>query len=196
MEQDYNTYETLDGENVVPSDIASSSVKETESAVSSDTVETLSLKEINEYLGKNYKDKASALKSIKDTASFVGQRKSDVEKAIDPERFISRDQYETDMFYSKNPEYEQAGIRTMIDSMAKAEGKRPSDVVQSESFKAIFGKVRGYDESQSVKSVLETNPRLTSSRDKFTQAQDAVKSGNKQLAEDLAVRAVMEAYEK
>jgi len=196
MDQDYNTYETLDGENDVPSVNASSSVKETESAVSPDTVETLSLKELNEYLGKSFKDKDSALKSLKDTAAYVGRKKEDVEKAIDPERFISRDQYETDMFYSKNPEYETSGMRTVIDAMAKAEGKRPSDIVQADNFKAIFGKVRGYDENQSMKSVLETNPRLSSSRDKFSQAQEAMKAGNKNQAEELAVRAVMDAYEK
>ena len=196
MDPEFNTYDVLPGENVVPSDIASSDTSMTDSTVSSDTVEQLSLRELNEYLGKSFKDKATAIKSIKDTYSFVGRRQEDAIKTLDPERFISRDQYESDMFYSKNPEYEKSGVRTVIDSLAKAQGKRPSDIVQSDDFKAIFSKVRGYDESQSVRSVLETNPRMAGSRDNFAKAQEAMKSGNKIAAEELAVRAVMEAYQK
>lgn len=192
MEPDNNTYDTLDGGNA-DSDIASSSVKETESTVSTDAASSLSLAEINTALGKNFTNKDAALKSFKDTFSYVGKK---METNVDPNQYISRDQYETDMFYTKNPEYEKAGVRGIIDSMAKSEGKKPSDVVNSDSFKTIFSKVRGYDESQSMKSVLESSPHLASSRDNLSKAREAVKSGDRASAEDLAVKAVMESLKK
>lgn len=192
MEQDNNTYETLDSGNA-DSDIAPVSVEETVSAVPKNTAETLSLAELNEALGKNYKDKESAIKSFKDTFSFVGKK---AEPKIDPNQFISRDQYESDMFYSKNPELNTPEIREIIDAMAKAQGVKPQDVVNKDSFKAVFSKVKGYDESQSMKSVLESNPRLSSSRDSLTQAREEAAKGNTAKAEELAVKAVMDAYAK
>lgn len=192
MEPDNNTYDTLDGGNA-DSDIASSSVKETASAVSPDAANTLSLAEINAALGKNFTNKDAALKSFKDTFSYVGKK---LETTVDPNQYISRDQYETDLFYTKNPEYEQAGVRSIIDSMAKTEGKKPSEIVNMDSFKTIFSKVKGYDENQNSNSVLETSPHLTSSRDKQAKAKEALKEGNKALAEDLAVQAVMDTLNK
>lgn len=189
METENTNPESLDG--TIELDVSSDNG--TVEAVTP-AVEGLSLQELNEYLGKDYKDKGSALKSLKETFSFVG-KKIEAGKGVDMSNFISKDQYDTDMFYSKNTEYNNPDIRTVIDSMAKAEGKRPSEVVNSEAFKNVFGKVKGYDESQSLKSVLESNPRLAGSRDKFTQAQEAMKAGNTQSAEELATRAVMEAYE-
>lgn len=192
MEQDNNTYETLDSGNA-DSDIAPVSVKETVSAVPQNTADTLSLAELNEALGKNYKDKDSALKSFKDTFSFVGKK---VEPKIDPNQFISREQYESDMFYSKNTKLNTPEMREIIDAMAKAQGIKPQDVVNKDSFKAVFSKVEGYDESQSMKSVLESNPRLSSSRDSLTQAREEASKGNTAKAEELAVKAVMDAYAK
>ncbi len=192
MEPDNNTYDTLDGGNA-DSDIASSSVKETASTVSTDNASSLSLAEINAALGKNFTNKDAALKSFKDTFSYVGKK---IETNVDPNQYISRDQYETDMFYTKNPEYEQAGVRSIIDSMAKAEGKKHSEIANSDSFKTIFSKVRGYDESQSMKSVLESSPHLASSRDNLSKARDAVKAGDRASAEDLAVKAVMDSMKK
>lgn len=192
MDQDNNTYETLDGVNA-DSDIATSSVEETVSAVSQNTADALSLTELNALLGKNYPTKEAAMKSVKDTFSFVGKK---VEPKIDPSQFISREQYESDMFYSKNPELNSPEIKEIIDAMAKAQGVKPQDVVNKDSFKAVFSKVKGYDESQNVRSVLESNPRLSSSRDSLTQAREESAKGNSLKAEELAVKAVMDVYMK
>lgn len=192
MDQDNNTYETLDGVSA-DSDIATSSVEETVSAVTPTTADALSLTEINALLGKNYPSKEAAMKSFKDTFSFVGKK---VEPKIDPSQFISREQYENDMFYSKNEDFNKPELKQIIDAMAKAQGVKPQDIVSQETFKAVFSKVKGYDESQSMKSVLETNPRLTSSRDSLTQAREESAKGNTLKAEELAVKAVMEAYAK
>ncbi len=189
MEQEYITPETLGGADLT--DVAASPVKETVSAVTPNTAEALSLDELNSFLGKNYKDKDSALKSLKDTFSYVGKKSEDLTPKIDPNQFISREQYERDMFYSQNPELAKPEIKKLIDAMAKADGVSPKDVVESDTFKAVFSKVKGYDESQSLKTVLESNPRLASTRDSFSQAQEAMKTGNKAVAEELITKAVL-----
>lgn len=192
MDPEYITPETLGGEDA-PSEFASAPVKETVSAVSSpDAADTLSLTELNAMLGKNYPTKDAALKSLKDTFSFVGKRREDIKPEIDPSQFISRDQYETDLFYSKNAKYDTPEARRVIDAIAKAENLKPSDVVQSDTFKSLFSKVEGYEESQSLKSVLETNPRLASTRDNFAKAQDALAAGQKDVAESLIAKAVLD----
>lgn len=190
-EQDFITNEPLPQADAVTNDIAAGDGSATESGVTNP--DTLSLSELNQFLGKNYKDKQTALKSLKDTFRYVGQPK-DTPSNIDTSKFISKEQYETDMFYSQNTEYSKPEVRKVIDSMAKGLGVSPRDVVASEDFKAIFGKVKGYEESQSVKSVLQSNPRLASSRDKLTQASEALKNGDKSTSDALAVKAVMEAY--
>lgn len=191
MDNEYITPEVLVGEDMNP-EFAPSATKETVSAVSPNTADTLTLAELNQALGKNYKDKDSAIKSFKDTFSYVGKKFEDIAPKIDPNQFISREQYEKDMFYSQNPELNKSEIREVIDAMAKAKGLSPKDVVESDTFKAVFSKVKGYDESQSLKSVLETNPRLASTRDSFSQAKEAYKAGKKDEAESLITKAVLE----
>lgn len=190
MGTDNNTSDTLAEENVVIDELVSADGNETVSTVAN---EAISLKELKEILGKDFKDKATALKSVKDTFRYVGQKT--IEPKIDESKFISKEQYEQDMFYSKNPHYDKPEIRTIVDSIAKTQGKHPREVVESDTFKAIFDKVRGYDESQNLKTVLATNPRLVASGDKLNQAAEAIKQGRKETAENLATKAVMEAYD-
>ena len=191
-EQDFITNEPLPQVDTVNNDIATGDGSATESGVTNP--DTLTLSELNQFLGKNYKDKGTALKSLKDTFRYVGQPKAD-NSQLDTSKFISKEQYETDMFYSQNAEYSKPELRKVIDSMAQGMKVSPRDVVNSDEFKSIFGKVKGYEESQSVKSVLQSNPRLAASRDRLTQATEAVRAGDLKTAESLAVKAVMEAYE-
>lgn len=192
MDQEYITPETLGGEDL-NNEFASAPVKETVSAVSQNTADALSLNELNSYLGKNFKDKDTALKALKDTFSYVGRKVEDITPKIDPNQFISREQYEQDMFYSRNAEYATPEVREIIDAMAKAKGLSPKDVVSSDTFKAVFSKVKGYDESQGLRSVLETNPRLASTRDSFTRAAEILQQGgNKDAAEALVAKAVLD----
>lgn len=186
MEEDNNTYEALSGDESI--ELASSDGGETVSDV---TPEAISLDELKQILGKDFKDKASALKSVKDTYRFVGKPK---EPVIDESKFISREQYEQDMFYSKKPEYDQPEIRAILDSMAHAKNIPHRDVAESPEFKAVFEKVRGYDESQKAKTVLATNPRIAASRDVLQKAAEAAQQGRQEAVETLASQAVMEAY--
>lgn len=96
--------------------------------------DAISLAELNNILGKNYSDRETALKAVKETYTFIGKRddharivKEAVQKTgksedeilqlltnsnmpengsqpANPDQFITKDQYLEDMFFSKNPD--------------------------------------------------------------------------------------------
>lgn len=158
---------------------------------------------INETLGRNYKDIDSALKGIKETYDYVGKPKvegktDETSSTVDgDERFTKM---EEDLFYLRNKEYEpyKAVIRKM--------GGNPAEVVGSDEFQTLYEKAKGYDESQSVKSVLHSNPRLGVVKDKMTSAREKLSAADKagdsitqqrivdEASKD-AVSAVLEAFE-
>lgn len=163
----------------------SSNPKET---VSNEVAESLSLKELNDYLGKNYKDKTSAIKSIKDTFSFVG-------KKIEASAPVSHDngdvarqlkEMKTELFYSKHPEYES--FKGAISKM----GENPADVIMMPEFKDIFDRASSFDKIQKTKTVLESNPRIGQIRNKQKEATEALQSRNYEKADSIAVESVIE----
>lgn len=197
--EDNNTYDFLPDETSLPNvDSAGEKEAVSQSANNAQTVDAMSLEDLNKTLGKDFKDKATALKAIRDTFNYVGKKKEDVVKEVkqelDPSSFISRDQYERDMFYSKNTEYDSPDIREVIESMSKAKGISPREVVESESFKKVYGAVKGFNENQKLKTVLETNPRLAGSTSKLSEAKEAFNNGQKETGERLVTEAVMDAY--
>lgn len=146
--------------------------KETVSNVSGDA---MTLAEINAVLGKNFTTKEAALKSWKDTNSYVGMKIEDIEKRVmskvqeaDKTAVLAKELEEIrkERFYDKNPQY--ASLRSVIEKT----GRNPVEVVNEEWFKEISTKVSGYDENQKLKTVLESNPRLSSSRDSLTKARE------------------------
>lgn len=196
---------------------------------------SISLEEINTILGKDFKDADTALKSVKDTFNYVGKAgqlnetmskltnelgmsedgvisalqnlKQPAVPEVDPSKFISKEQYDTDMFYKDRTDLEP--YRGVLDALAFKEGKTLGEVAESDTFKAIYEKASGFDEIQSKRSVLETNPRLNSASDKITNAQDALQESRKaaqagdtvgahanaQAAKRSAVSAVREAFD-
>lgn len=172
-----------------------SSVSEVTDSQAQTDPNKMSLDELNGFLGKSYPSKEAALKSIKDTFSYVGKKKEDVAKEISPDKFITKEQYENDMFYAKNQQYNNDNIREVIDAMAKSKGITIQEVVNSDSFKNIFTSVQGYNENQKLKSVLETNPRLNATKSAFTEAHKAAQAGKSDVAESLITKAVMDAFE-
>lgn len=167
--------------------------------------EAMTLSELNQFLGKNFTDKATALKALKDTFSYVGKKKEDIESEVKAK--IAGDNSKTDAlareleemrkerFYDKNPQYAEPSVRKLIERI----GGNPSEVVNSEEFKTIFTKVADYDKSQNLRTVLESNPRLASSRDSFSKARDILSksqnlSADKAIVDELATNAVMDAY--
>lgn len=177
-----------------PTNVASADSQVTDSQAQTDP-NKMDLNELNSFLGKSYPSKEAALKSIKDTFSYVGKKKEDVAKEISPDKFITKEQYENDMFYAKNQQYNNDNIREVIDAMAKSKGITIQEVVNSDSFKNIFTSVQGYNENQKLKSVLETNPRLNATKSAYTEAHKAAQAGKTDVAESLITKTVMDAFE-
>jgi hypothetical protein len=161
---------------------------------------TITLEELNTLTGKQFPTKEAALKSIKDTASYVGMKVEDVEKRVLAKAQESNKtdalalELETmrkERFFDKNPQYADENTRKIIERL----GGNPVDVVASPEFKSVFEKVQGYDETQKLKTVLDSNPRLASSRDNLTKARELKAQGatTDQISQ-LAVNAVKDAY--
>jgi hypothetical protein len=159
------------------------------------SVEALTLDELNAFTGKNFPTKESALKSIKDTYKAVVQRPQVPQSVpqIDPNQYVSRSEFEQASFYANNPDYKTHS--ELISALAAQSGKPLHEVVQMDSFKTVFEKVKAADAIEQSKSVLHTNPRLGHVTDKITQAREAIKSGDVHTARTSAVSAVLGAYE-
>ena len=119
-------------------------------ATDSDTVSTdsLSLAEINEITGRNYKDKASALKSIREMQSQAGKA-ADLEGKVkaaqaDPETSDERlaalqeqlTQTQLEVFYSQNPDVN----RELAETIAKANGIDIKEAVNTDLYKNTVAK--------------------------------------------------------
>lgn len=158
------------------------------------SVDALTLDELNAYTGKTFPTKESALKSIKDTyKAVVAPRAPAQVPQVDPNQFVSRSEFEEATFYASNPDYKAHS--ELIAALAAKSGKPLSEVVQSDSFKSMFEKVKAADAIEASKSVLHTNPRLGHVTDKITQAREAIKTGDVAAAKASAVSAVLGAYE-
>lgn len=123
-------------------------------SVATDNANSLSLDEINAATGMNYKDRDSALKSIKDMKSQAGKA-ADLEgkiKAAQADPDTSDDavqalqeqlnslsqqlnQAQTDNFFSSNDEY--SANRELIEKLARADGVSPAEVVESDMYKSV-----------------------------------------------------------
>lgn len=180
-----------DVEEAVEEDVAEET-QETQTETSEDAL----LQRINKELGKNFKSLDTALKSWKDTTSYVGKKKEDIvkEETKKPNGdFISREEFLTEIFYRDNAEL--AEHRDLIDSVAKAKGITPREAVLDDSLKGTLEKVKGYDQVNKSKSVLKSNPRLASASDKMKKASEMKYDPRKRdELESTVTRAVLEAY--
>lgn len=154
--------------------------------------ESMTLSELNGFLGKNFKDKATALSSLKETFSYVGKRKEDILKEAGVYNEATTKEIreiKENLFYKDNPDL--TPYRGAISKM----GSNPEEVVNTPEFKQIFEKAIGNDKDQKLKSVLVSNPRIAASKDNLTKAREAMESGNRELAEKNAVAAVLATLE-
>lgn len=167
-------------------------------APSPQVVDALSLAELNQLLGRQFKDRDAALKSIQDTYKFATTRVNDIAGKMDEttkgELKRLNDTVETqnrEMFYIQNPQY--APHRKLIDSL----GKNPGEVVTSDTFKETFVKLEEHGKTVKLRTVLESNPRLAASRDSMSKAIDLKKANNGFVTEEvesLVTGAVLDAY--
>lgn len=117
---------------------------------------------LSETLGKDFKDDETALKSVKDTFSYVGKQRDQVKTEVKEELKIDEvvanvakqnKELSSELFYMKNKEFDSPEVRDMIGSM----GNDPKEVVQSDAFKKIFDKVKGFEKAQEGANVLKSN---------------------------------------
>lgn len=169
-----------------------------EPAVGNESVAEMSLAELNEALGKEYPDKETALKSIKDTFSYTGKRKEDIinefKKTTNENELANKvssleGMLKESNFYAEHPEY-----KPYKDLVAKFGS--PEEAIKDEGFQKTFKKLSAFDEAEKTKSVLHSNPKLGKITDKMTEAKTALAAGDRNKAGESAVAAVLEAYEK
>jgi len=155
----------------------------------------LTLEEINNLTGRNYKDVETARKGLTETYKFVGKAgkyESEVKKlqeiVEEKDKLLGSEltQVKETLFYTQNPEY--APYKDIIASM----GKDAAKVVESETFKKVFEAVSQADKAKKSKSVLETNPRIGEAKTKIDEAKALVDKGRHSDARDIAVQAVLE----
>jgi len=193
MEEENITSETLSEDLDVESADGDEAVENVTPKEGSSIAQTLS-----DVLGKEFKDDDSALKAVKDTFSYVGKKEEAIRKEV-AEELTAKQAVDAvsgevkalskELFYSKNPQYEP--MRKVIEKM----GANPSEVVATEEFKTVFDKVKGYEDLQATKNVLESNPRIGQARNRIADAKEAAQKGNFDAAEKSAVAAVVEAYD-
>lgn len=154
------------------------------------------LVKLNEELGTNYATPQKALEGLKNLKSFVGSKVETVkEKVLDEGKFITKEQYEQDLFYSRNADL--APYRDLINARADVLKTTPANVVESDPvIKSTLEKLRGYDDTEKAKSVLMSNPRLGQVTDALEVARAAADKGDFNVANDNAVKAVMDAFGK
>ncbi len=167
----------------------------------------MTLEELNGALGKQFPDRETAIKSIKDTFSYVGKKVEDIEKEVIAK--VQNNEAVTkltsemanlrkDMFYKDNPQYADPDVRKIIEGL----GANPAEIVQSEPFKNIFTKVQGFNETAKLKTVLESNPRLAVSKDNLSKAAELFRTSStdkgqtRDQAESLIAGAVRATYQK
>lgn len=122
--------------------------------------DTLSLAEINSTLGKDFKDKATALKSLRDTQSYVGKKIDAVTPApvVDNTLKSEVDSLKKQVFYASHPELK--GHETMLEAL----GSNPAEAYQSDAFKSYLEKAKVADEVANQKSVVSSNSRLSQTK--------------------------------
>lgn len=152
----------------------------------------MTLEQLNATLGKQFKDIPTALASLAELNSFVGKRKEDflAEAGIGNEKFAQElKELKENQFYTQNPELKD--YRSLISKL----GSNPEEVIASAEFQQIFSKAKGYDETVKLKTVLESNSRLSASKDHLSKAKESMEAGKTAEAEVNALNAVKEAYE-
>lgn len=142
--------------------------------------DAISLAALNQLLGKEFKDTATAMQSLKDTQSFVGRRlEAVVQQPTDVASKSDVQALQNQLFYATNPQYKD--YADLIASM----GGNPAEVVQKDTFKTVFEKVKAADEVTGTQSVVSSNARLAQTKS-VTDEAIAVANSRGNTVEDVA----------
>jgi len=174
--------------------LSTDATSNTSSQQQKETVAALSLEELNKLTGKNFTTKDSALKAISDTFSYVGKKKETVAEELKTTgEYISKSELDTEFFYKENKE--ASANRKIIDAFATANKISARQAAESPELSSLLQKAKGYDDSQSVKSVIETNPRLASVKSGTDTVKTMVTNGNRDAAALEAAKILRESLE-
>lgn len=124
--------------------------------------DNLTLAELNELLGKQYKDKATALKSLKDMNSMAG-RAADQSGKKDVELAKRLEALEIENFYARNPEHE--ANREILEAFAVQHNISVKEAAELDVYKKFAKK----GTSDQKRTVMDSKPRtqpVSSDRDK------------------------------
>lgn len=189
----------MENENITPETLPETGSPESDSqgAVGSEgsgdaKVGAMTLTELNSLLGKNFSDKETALKSIKDTFSYVGKKTDTVKEDLSKSGYMTKEQFENELFFRDNPEHSKN--KDVLEALAKAKGVTLREASQNESYKQLHENSANFEKGQSLKSTLEPNPRLASAVGRGQKVAESMKSGQKDIARTEAAKAVIEAF--
>ena len=172
MEQEQNT--PTEDTQVDESQLNSAAGDEAETVATGNT-DALSLAEINELTGMSYKDKETALKSIKDmksqagkAADLEGKLKTAMEAAGNGENAEVNElreklnRLEQDAFYSQNPDVN----RELAETIAQAKGITPQEAIESDLYKNTVA-------TPEKRTVATPNNRVATPSEEFNPADHA-----------------------
>jgi len=167
-----------------------------------------SVKDTFDFVGKAGKANA-ALKAVMESEGLTedqavdfiknstsgSKKESDQEKPeIDTSKFVPREEFEEKNFYNDNPDYKP--YKKLVETFKKANpDKSREEIVQLEDFKENFTKVESHDKTKKQKSVLMSNPKLGTVKDKMTEARESQSKGDQESAETKAAEGVIEAFD-
>lgn len=171
--------------------------KQPEADLDKGEASALSLEELNSTLGKNFKTKEDALKSLKDTNSFVGKKVDKIvdgtkDGEIDSDKYVSKTEFEDERFLRNNKEV--AAHEDLLRSMRQG-GQSLEEVSKTDVFKNASKAINAGNEAEDAKSVLQSNPKLGAAKDKMTQANESLEKGDIAAAKKNAVGAVLDLAE-
>jgi hypothetical protein len=149
----------------------------------------LTLEQLNATLGSTFKDADTALKSLKDTQSFVGKRREDIATELkatmapptDTASKADVQQLRNELFYSQNPQLKP--YQNVLSQM----GADPSEVAARPEVKEILEKAKAADEVTQAKSVVNTNSRLSQPSAPVMEQMVAVANARGTTMEDVAI---------
>jgi len=104
---------------------------------------------------------------------------------------ISREQYEADRFFDRNPQYEPH--RPIIEAMRKP-GQKFDDVIKDPTLSTLLEKANAHDTEAKKKSVAQPSSGLGAVPDKLKNAGESLRAGNYDAAAASAVDAVIESF--
>lgn len=159
---------------------------------SSDGDEALTLKELEDQLGRDFPNKEAAMKSLKDTFGYVGDLGSKVaqyeerygelddsdsvddtsDSSTEDDDVMTKSEYRKEKFFDENPQYQDH--REVIEALGEKHDAEPQEVVEMEGVKSLFeGQA---DSNQNQESVAMSNNRVG-------QTTEAMDDANQQLQE-------------